>query len=72
MTETPGSTICCSYCGQTFYLPKDCQEHVRAVHLAFGEVLTLSLEPDDLSSADHDGEDQPNRDRRLKPRHRRF
>jgi len=49
MTETPGSTICCSYCGQTFYLPKDCQEHVRAVHLAFGEVLTLSLEPDDLS-----------------------
>ena len=51
MTETPGSTICCSYCGQTFYLPKDCQEHVRAVHLAFGEVLTLSLEPGDLSSA---------------------
>jgi uncharacterized C2H2 Zn-finger protein len=36
MTRTIETTKVCPYCGQPFYLPNDCAEHVKAAHFDFG------------------------------------
>lgn len=36
MTRTIESTEVCPYCGQLFYLPSDCVEHIKAAHFDFG------------------------------------
>jgi hypothetical protein len=53
MTRTTESTKVCPYCGHPFYLPSDCEEHVKAAHLDFGRnsgiFASLDLRDDTLS-----------------------
>jgi len=46
MRSTIDTTETCPYCGKTFYLPSDCEEHVKVTHLDFGPRIHISLDAD--------------------------
>lgn len=42
MEKTLESTETCPYCGEAFYVPSDCADHVKAAHLDFGRSSRLN------------------------------
>jgi len=43
MDETLGSKVVCPHCGESFYLPSDCKDHIEIVHYDFGTNFTIHL-----------------------------
>ncbi len=50
MSRPIESSEVCPYCGEVFYLPSDCADHVKAEHFDFGSHFQIPL--DDRSPSD--------------------
>lgn len=46
MPPTVETTENCPYCGKSFYLPSDYEEHMKVAHFDFGPRIHLNLDAD--------------------------